>query len=85
MDGYSVLIRRSAEKEIGRLPAAIRGLLVRRILALCDEPRPHGSRRLSGRDGHRIRQGEYRVVCTIDDVTRVVTVVRVAHRSDVYR
>jgi mRNA interferase RelE/StbE len=83
--GYSIVIRRSAEKEIGRLPTAIRAHLVRRILALKDEPRPHGSQKLSGRDGHRIRQGEYRVVYTIHDETRVVTVVRVAHRSDVYR
>jgi mRNA interferase RelE/StbE len=85
VDGYSVLIRRSAEREVGRLPEAIRRLLVRRIRALGDEPRPPGSRKLSGREGYRIRQGEYRVVYTVDDATRVVTVVRVAHRSDVYR
>jgi mRNA interferase RelE/StbE len=83
--GYSVVIRRSAEKEIARLPTAIRRLIVRRILALGDEPRPRGSQRLSGRDGYRVRQGDYRVVYTIDDPGRVVTIVRVAHRSDVYR
>ena len=85
MASYSVVIRRSAEKEIERLPDSVRRLMVRRILALGDEPRPHGSKKLSGGGEHRIRQGEYRVVYTIDDVTRTVTIVRAAHRSDVYR
>jgi len=85
VDGSSVLIRRSAEKEIERLPRNIRRLVVARIVALREEPRPSGSQKLAGQDAHRIRQGAYRVVYTIDDAARVVTVVRVAHRSDVYR
>jgi mRNA interferase RelE/StbE len=82
---YSVVIKRSAEKEIQRRPAGIRRLVVRRILALADDPRPHGSQKLSGEDKYRIRQGDYRVVYTIEDAIVTVTVVRVAHRSDVYR
>jgi mRNA interferase RelE/StbE len=82
---YSVLVTRSAEKEIERLPVDIRRLVVRRILALADDPRPHGSQKLTGEDKYRIRQGDYRVVYTIEDAIVTVTVVRVAHRSDVYR
>ena len=85
MAAYSVLVTRSAEKEIDHLPVAIRRLVVRRILALADDPRPHGSQKLTGEDKYRIRQGDYRVVYTIEDAVVTVTVVRVAHRSDVYR
>ena len=85
MAAYSVVIKRSAEKEIEHLPAGIRRLVVRRILALADDPRPHGSQKLAGEDKYRIRQGDYRVVYTIEDAIVTVTVVRVAHRSDVYR
>ncbi len=85
MAAYSVLVTRSAEKEIERLPVDLRRLVVRRILALADDPRPHGSQKLSGEDKYRIRQGDYRVVYTIEDAIVTVTVVRVAHRSDVYR
>ena len=85
MAAYSVLVTRSAEKEIERLPVDIRRLVVRRILALADDPRPHGSQKLTGEDKYRIRQGDYRVVYTIEDAIVTVTVVRVAHRSDVYR
>lgn len=85
MAAYRVLITRSAEKEIEHLPDGVRRLVVRRILALEDDPRSHGSQKLSGEDKYRIRQGDYRVVYTIEDAIVTVTVVRVAHRSDVYR
>lgn len=85
MDGYRILIRRSAEKEIERLPEAFRRAIVRRIRALGADPRPPGSQKLSGRDGHRVRQGDHRVVYTVDDAARAVTIVRVAHRSDAHR
>jgi mRNA interferase RelE/StbE len=85
VDGYRVLIKRSAEKEIARLPDDVRRLVVERVLALREDPRPHGSQRLSGADGYRVRQGDYRVVYLVDDGGRAVTVVRVAHRSDVFR
>jgi mRNA interferase RelE/StbE len=82
---YSVLVTRSAEKEIASLPVEVRRLVVFRIQALATDPRPNGSEKLSGEDKYRIRQGRYRVVYTIDDEIVTVTVVRVAHRSDVYR
>jgi mRNA interferase RelE/StbE len=82
---YSVLVTRSAEREIERPPVDIRRLVVRRILALADDPRPHGSQKLTGEDKYRLRQGDYRVVYTIEDAIVTVRVVRVAHRSDVYR
>jgi len=82
---YRVLIKRSAEKEIVRLPEAIRRLVVDRILELGHEPHPPGSQKLAGRDEYRVRQGNYRIVYTIEDAVVTVTVVRVAHRSDVYR
>jgi mRNA interferase RelE/StbE len=36
-------------------------------------------------DRFSARRGTYRVICRIDDKTRVVTVVDVAHRRDAYR
>ena len=85
MGSYRVEIRRSAEKEISRLPDAIRRRIVAKILALAHDPRPHGSQKLAGGDEYRIRQGDYRIVYTIEDAVVTVTIVRVAHRSDVYR
>ena len=36
-------------------------------------------------DRFSARRGNYRVICRIDDKARVVTLVDVAHRRDVYR
>jgi mRNA interferase RelE/StbE len=82
---YSVLISRPAEREIERLPVSVRRLIVRRIASLSDDPRPVGSRKLAGDDKYRVRQGDYRIIYTIEDERVTVIVVRVAHRSDAYR
>lgn len=87
MAAYSLALKRSAAKEIETIePVATRRKIVARIGELATEPRPTGSEKLAGSEkGYRLRQGEYRVVYEIDDAFRRVTVVRVAHRREVYR
>jgi len=83
---YSVLIKPSARKELEAVDLKKdRQRIVAAILSLADDPRPSGCRKLSGRDKYRIRCGDYRVVYSVQDVILVVTIVRVGHRSDVYR
>ncbi|KJU83090.1 plasmid stabilization system protein, RelE/ParE family [Candidatus Magnetobacterium bavaricum] len=53
--------------------------------SLGDEPRPYGSRKLTGREGWRIRGGSYRIIYEIDDYKKVVTILNIGHRKDVYR
>jgi mRNA interferase RelE/StbE len=55
------------------------------IRALGQDPRPPGSRQLAGRDGWRLRVGDYGVIYDIDDAQHVVTVLHIGHRRDVYR
>ena len=86
MARFEVLIKPSAVKEIEALsPRKLRQQIVRRIQALTDEPRPPGCQKLSGRERYRVRQGAWRIVYGINDAEGVVIVVRVAHRSHVYR
>ena len=85
MASYRILIRVSALKELEALPLKDRRRVAARIGAPGSAPRPTGGERLVGVDAHRLRQGNYRVVYTIDDAEKCVTVVRVAHRRDVYR
>ena len=47
--------------------------------------RPRGSIRLRGREEYRIRVGDYRVLYIVDDVVRLVEILAVRHRRDVYR
>jgi mRNA interferase RelE/StbE len=82
---YSVLIKRTAAKELEGLELRDRRRVVERIRALAGDPRPPGCEKLSGNDKYRIRQGDLRVLYEIDDQLTTVTVVRIGHRRDVYR
>jgi mRNA interferase RelE/StbE len=44
-----------------------------------------GSEKLPGEEQYRIRQGDYRVVYAVDDALRIVEVVKIGHRREVYR
>jgi len=82
---YSLHILRRAQKELAGLPPRDYERACDAIRALADEPRPHGCSKLIGREGWRIRTGDYRVVYEIDDEEQSVTIVHVGHRRDVYR
>jgi len=76
----------SAEKEFLRLPKPDRQRVGQRIDALSIDPRPPGSAKMSGHKNlWRIRVGDYRVVYSIEEIPRVVSITRVAHRREVYR
>jgi mRNA interferase RelE/StbE len=82
--GYEVRIVPSAEKEMNRLTTALHTRLTKRILALEDNPRPRGIKKLSGREEYRLRVGAYRILFLIDDKKRNVTILAVGHRREVY-
>jgi mRNA interferase RelE/StbE len=82
---YSVLIKRSAAKELESVPQKDRRRIVARIDGLRDDPRPAGCEKLSGEEKYRLRQGNYRILYEVLDREFVVTVVRIGNRRDVYR
>ncbi len=82
---YKVTILRRAQKELGALPGEAYARVRDAIGGLTDDSRPSGCLKLTGRDGWRIRIGNYRVVYEIDDSAHLVTVLHVCHRRDVYR
>lgn len=82
---YTVRIKRSAEKEMDRLPGNTFDRVAEVILGLETDPRPHGSKKLRGLQAYRLRIGAYRILYTINDARRVIEIVAVGHRRDVYR
>ena len=83
---YALLIKRSAERDLRRLSSAVFERVNEKILALRDDPRPPGVRKLAGAlEGWRVRAGDYRILYQIDDEARTVIIVRVRHRREVYR
>ena len=82
---YRVDITRSAIKALRRVNPADTARLRGAIAMLAEDPRPPASRPLRGRDGWRLRVGEYRVLYTIRDDVLLIVVVTVAPRSSAYR
>ena len=87
MARYSVRLKASAAREIEQIePKKVRRQIVNRIGALAEDPRPPGCEKLSGQSNrYRVRQGAYRIVYSVEDDVLVVFVVKVGHRSTVYR
>ncbi|MEK7353868.1 MAG: type II toxin-antitoxin system RelE/ParE family toxin [Chloroflexota bacterium] len=82
---YAILILRRAQKELARLPSEPYERAKAAIMNLSQQPRPVGYLKLTGREGLRIRVGDYRIIYEINDVQRLVTILHVGHRRDVYR
>ena len=77
MPAYEVLLRRRAEKQLDRVPYVDHPRIVQAMLALRDDPRPPGCRKLLD-DIYHIRVGAYRVIYQIDDERKKVVVGEVA-------
>jgi len=82
---YTVLILRRAQKELAQFSPQSYARVRDAIRALAQDPRPQRSLKLTGREGWRVRVGDYRVVYEIDDQQRTVTILHVGHRREVYR
>jgi mRNA interferase RelE/StbE len=83
---YEVFIKPSAAKELEEVgKKKDRQRIVAHIQELTENPHPTGSQKLSGADKYRIRCGNYRIVYSINDDERLVQVVKIGHRREVYR
>jgi mRNA interferase RelE/StbE len=82
---YSLEIKPSAQRELDALDDRLFLRIDRKILALANNPRPAGCKKLKGyKDQWRIRVGDWRVLYIINDATNLVSVTRIAHRREVY-
>ena len=82
---YLVRVKASTERELRGIPRNDLKRIDRRIRALAHEPRPPGCEKLAGEAAYRLRQGDFRIIYTVDDENRVVEVVKIGPRREVYR
>ena len=85
MAGYEILFKESVYKEFKSLPKIDLKKILSKIERLADDPRPIGSQKLTGFELYRVRQGQYRIVYSIQDNQLLIHVVKVGHRKDMYR
>jgi mRNA interferase RelE/StbE len=81
---YELVIDRYAEKQLAKIPPPHFNRIVKSIRELSINPRPYGYKKLTGRDGYRIRSGNYRIIYTVQDNILTVFVIDIGHRKDIY-
>jgi len=82
---YSIFFKNSVRKDLDSIPDNYLQRIMERIGLLAENPRPVGSEKLSGQEKYRVRQGDYRIVYSIQDTELIIWVVKVGHRREVYR
>lgn len=86
MARFELEITHSAEKQLRALDRVDQQRLAKAMLALAEDRRPRGSKKLSGyEDVFRIRVGRFRVLCSMAKKRLVILILKIGHRRDVYR
>ena len=83
---YRLEVKRSATKDLRRLPKDVQERSIEAVDALVDEPRPPGCVKMVGHDAlYRIRIGDWRIIYDVDDTEALITILAIRHRREVYR
>lgn len=82
---YSLFLKRTAEKELRSLSSKDLNKVLDKLRNLSVQPRPPGSEKMVGDDRYRIRQGDWRILYSVDDHDKTVMVFKLGHRREVYR
>jgi mRNA interferase RelE/StbE len=85
MEPYKIVFKKSVAKDLKNIPKKDVSKILKVIRSLATNPRPPQVKKLSGQERYRMRQGNYRILYSIEDAQLVITVVKVGDRRDVYR
>lgn len=82
---YTVRLEINLDKTVKNYPKKDKEAIFKALKSLEEEPRPIGAIKLAGRDGYRMRVGNYRIIYHIKDKELLVLVIDIDGRADVYK
>lgn len=88
MAKFRVELRKSAQKELHKIPKKELPRLISALKSLEENPRPNGYKKLKGAERinlWRVRVGNYRIIYQIEEEIHIVDVRRIGHRKEVYK
>ncbi|NQT80155.1 MAG: type II toxin-antitoxin system RelE/ParE family toxin [Candidatus Aminicenantes bacterium] len=85
MGAYKIYFKKSVLKDIEKIPNKDLKRIIKKIETLSEDPRPLGHEKLSDQEKYRIRQGNYRIIYSIQDDKLTIWIIKVGHRRDVYQ
>lgn len=84
---YSIVYSKEAVKTLQRIPRNIAHLIREKLEEIAVDPfgsHPN-AKKLQGREGYRLRVGDWRVIYTIQNQQLLIIVLKVASRGEVYK
>ena len=85
MARYELTFRPSVAKDLRDIAKTDVKRILARIDSLRDAPRPSGCEKLTGQESYRLRQGNYRIVYSIEDQMLVIEILKIGHPREIYR
>ena len=82
---HKIELRRRAQRALDRLPENDFNAVLGTLQDLTNTPRPKGVEKIKSAGLWRVRQGDYRIVYSIDDDQKIVTILRIGHRREIYK
>jgi len=82
---YTLHIVPASEKQFLKLPTVVQYRIEKKLLLLENNPRSQGVQKLHGTQFYRVRVGDYRIIYAIDDERKMVKILDIGHRREVYR
>lgn len=85
-ESWRIRVMPTARRQLRRLPERYATAVIELLPAIAANPKRLGKPLRFELEGRwAARRGPYRVIYTLDEQARTVTVLAVAHRADVYR
>ena len=82
---FEIQFKKKAIKALSRINTPNYNNIIKVIDNLGENPRPNGYKKLTGRDGYRVRVGSYRIIYDIFDTKLIIEIVNVGSRGDIYK
>jgi mRNA interferase RelE/StbE len=83
---WRVVVMPSARRQFDRLPIAVAAAVIETLQAIAENPKRLGKRLLFEHEGrYSARRGPYRIIYELEEAERLVRVLAIGHRRDVYR
>jgi mRNA interferase RelE/StbE len=82
---YQLVFEKHVQKQLEKIPEPDYSRIKKALLALTRDPGPPGCKKLRGRAGYRIRQGNSRIIYAVNDHILTVFVIAAGHRKDIYQ
>jgi mRNA interferase RelE/StbE len=84
---YGILFTKSVGKALRKMPQDIDQRIRERLERIAEDPyaqQPNVTR-LQNRPGYRLRVGDWRVICEVEQEELVILVLRIGRRGEAYR